>query len=196
MTPFECYKTYIAIKNHFTKDTYDYHKYLGKTKVNLQSYYKRKDRYWFEKLSRNKNDKEIVNFFVSNFVSSKNTQSLWIGDIIKTGEEKYKNWDKKIQSLSYSFKEEIKNVFTSDNFDSMFLIKHNNHPKIIKEYFKGNVSIETLIILDKILNYKKKFDKTIKDPIWEMTSILMNKYAPFLNINIFQFKKILKEFIL
>lgn len=196
MTPFECYKTYIAIKNHFTKDTYDYHKYLGKTKVNLQSYYKRKDRYWFEKLSRNKNDKEIVNFFVSNFVSSKNTQSLWIGDIIRNGEENYRNWEKKIQSLSYSFNEEIKNIFTSDNFDSMFSIKHNNHPKIIKEYFKGNISIETLIILDKILNYKQNFDRNINDPIWEMTSILMNKYTPFLNINIFQFKKILKEFIL
>jgi hypothetical protein len=196
MTPFDCYKTYIAIKNHFTKDTYDYHKYLGKTKVNLQSYYNRKDRYWFEKLSRNKNDKEIINFFVSNFVSSKNSQSLWIGDIIRNGEEKYKNWEKKIQSLSYSFKEEIKNIFTSDNFDLMFSIHQNNHPKIIKEYFKGNISIETLIILDKILNYKKYFDKNIKDPVWQMTSTLMNKYSPFLNINIFQFKKILKEFIL
>ena len=104
MSPFECYKTYIAIKNHFTKDTYDYHKYLGKTRVTLQSFYKRKDRFWFEKLSRNKSDQEILNFFVSNFVSSENSQSLWIGDIIKNGELTYKNWENKIQSLSYRFK--------------------------------------------------------------------------------------------
>lgn len=196
MTPFECYKTYISIKNHFTKDTYDYHKYLGKTRVTLQSFYKRKDRFWFEKLSRNKNDEEILNFFVSNFVSSKNSQSLWIGDIIKNGEGVYKNWEKKIQSLSYMFKNEIESTFSPDNFDSMFLVKGNKHPEILKEYYKGTISIETLIILDKILNYKKKFDKDINDPVWELTSNLIKKYAPFLNINVFQYKKILKGCIL
>lgn len=196
MTPFECYKTYIAIKNHFTKDTYDYHKYLGKTKVTLQSFYKRKDRFWFEKLSRNKSDDEILNFFVSNFVSSQNSQSLWIGDIIKNGESVYVDWKRKIQSLSYKFKEEIDNVFSLNDFDEMFLVKNNNHPKILKEYYKGNISIETLIILDKILNYKQNFDKSIKDPIWELTSNLIKKYSPFLNINVFQYKKILKECVL
>lgn len=196
MTPFECYKTYIAIKNHFTKDTYDYHKYLGKSRVTLQSFYKRKDRFWFEKLSRNKSDEEILRFFVSNFVASKNSQSLWIGDIIKNGEGVYRGWEKKIQSLSYKFKEEVDTIFSSSNFDEMFLIKNNSHPKILKEYLKGNISIETLIILDKILDYKKNFDKNLNDPVWELTSNLIKKYAPFLNINIFQYKKILKECIL
>ena len=121
MSPFECYKTYIAIKNHFTKDTYDYHKYLGKTRVTLQSFYKRKDRFWFEKLSRNKSDQEILNFFVSNFVSSENSQSLWIGDIIKNGELTYKNWENKIQSLSYRFKEEVLNNFSVINEESKII---------------------------------------------------------------------------
>jgi hypothetical protein len=196
MTPFECYKTYISIKNHFIKDTYDYHKYLGKTKVTLQSFYKRKDRFWFEKLSRNKSDQEILNFFVSNFTSSQNSQSLWIGDIIKNGEGIHRDWEKKIQSLSYKFKEEIDSIFLSNNFDEMFLVKHNKHPKILKEYFKGTISIETLIILDKILNYKKNFDKNLNDPVWELTSNLMKKYSPFLNINVFKYKKILKECVL
>jgi hypothetical protein len=196
MSPFECYKTYIAIKNHFTKDTYDYHKYLGKTRVTLQSFYKRKDRFWFEKLSRNKSDQEILNFFVSNFVSSENSQSLWIGDIIKNGELTYKNWENKIQSLSYRFKEEVLNNFSVKNFDEMFHFEENKHPKILKEYFKGSISIETLIIMDKILNYKNKFDKSINDPVWKITSHLINKYSPFLNINVFQYKKILKECIL
>ncbi len=196
MTPFECYKTYIAIKNHFTKDTYDYHKYLGKTKVTLQSFYNRKDRFWFEKLSRNKSDDEILNFFVSNFVSSQNSQSLWIGDIIKNGESIHKGWERKIQSLSYKFKEEVESIFSLNNFDEMFSIKDNKHPKILKEYFKGTISIETLIILDKILNYKNNFDKHLNDPVWELTSNLIKKYTPFLNINVFQYKKILKECIL
>ena len=60
MTPIDTYKTYLALKNHFTKDQYDYHKYCGKVKAQLQSFYKRKDRYWFERLSRQKSDTEIV----------------------------------------------------------------------------------------------------------------------------------------
>ena len=30
MAPFECYKTYLALKNHFNKDSYDYFTYNKK----------------------------------------------------------------------------------------------------------------------------------------------------------------------
>ena len=69
MTPFDVYKTYLGLKNHFTKDKYDYHRYNGKTRASLQSFYKRKDRYWFEKMSRQKNDQEVVNFFCVKLLS-------------------------------------------------------------------------------------------------------------------------------
>ena len=44
------------LKNHFTKEKYDYHKYCGKSRASIQSFYKRKDRFFFEKLSRQKDD--------------------------------------------------------------------------------------------------------------------------------------------
>ena len=56
--PFECYKTYLAMKQHFTKDKYDYVKYCGRSRASLQSFYKRKDRYFFEKMARQHPDKE------------------------------------------------------------------------------------------------------------------------------------------
>ena len=34
-----------------------------------------------------------------------------------------------------------------------------------------------------------------KDPVWETVSLKIKKYKPFLNINVFQFKKILREII-
>ena len=196
MNPFECYKTYLSLKNHFTKKTYDYYKYCGKSKVTIQSFYKRKDRFWFEKLSRKKSDKEIIEFFVSNFSSCDDPQSLWIGEIIKEGEHNYLNWSKKVQSLAYVFKNEVNELFNSDNFDKMFEIKKNSHPQIIKEFLKKNISLETLIILDKILNYKKSFDNKISDPIWELISLKIDKYSPFLSIDICKYKKILKECVL
>ena len=66
----DAYRCYLSLKNHFTKDKYDYHKYRGKVRATNAAFYKRKDRFWFEKFARQKNDKEVVDFFVSNFVYS------------------------------------------------------------------------------------------------------------------------------
>ncbi len=196
MTPFECYKLYLSLKNHFTKPNYDYHKYCGKTKASLESFYKRKDRFFYEKLSRQKSDKEIEEFFISNFVSCSDPQSLWIGEIQRDGETRYREWLKKIQSLSYTFKGEIESIFLGKNFDDLFLISGNKHPQILKEYLQNNMSLETFLILDKILGFRKRFDKKLLDPVWETISMRMKKYSAFLNIDVFRYKKILKESLL
>ncbi len=196
MTPFEVYKTYLALKNHFTKDNYDYHKYCGKVRASLQSFYKRKDRFWFEKLSRQKSEKEVIDFFVSNFVSSGDPQRLWIGDIIREGEKTYISWNGKIQSLTYLFKSEVESVISIKDFNETFEVKGSSHPLLLKEHLQGNLSLETMIILNRILGYKTDFDKKLKDPVWCLVSKNMNKYDSFLNIDVFKFKKILRDCIL
>ena len=196
LDPLNCYRTYLALKNHFTKPNYDYQKYCGKVKASLQSFYKRKDRMWFEKMSRQKTDEEIVNFFVANFVECNDPQSLWIGEIIREGEIRYTNWKKKTESVSYLFKEEVEQVFDSKKFDEMFEIKSNQHPQLLKEYLQGKLSLETMVILNNILNYKKDFDKKLQDPIWEFVSLRILKYSSFLHTDVFKCKKILKECVL
>ena len=196
MTPFEVYKTYLALKNHFTKDNYDYHKYCGKVKASLQSFYKRKDRFWFEKLSRQKSEKEVIDFFVSNFVSSGDPQRLWIGDIIREGEKTYVLWNGKIQSLAYLFKSEVESVISIKDFNETFQVNGSSHPLLLKEHLQGNLSLETMVILNRILGYRKDYDKKLKDPVWQLVSKNMNKYESFLNIDVFKFKKILRDSIL
>jgi hypothetical protein len=196
MTPFDAYKTYLALKNHFTKDDYDYHKYCGKTRASLQSFYKRKDRYWFEKMSRQKSDQEVIDFFVSNFVSVGDPESLWIGQMIKEGESVYNSWKKKNQSLSYFFKEQIDKLLVDNKFNDLFKIEGSRHPVVFKSFLQGDTSLETLVILNKILNYSKEFDKKLLDPVWEVTSKSIKKYDSFLNIDIFKYRKILKECVL
>ena len=68
MMPADAYRCYLSLKNHFTKPKYDYHKYRGKVRATNAAFYKRKDRFWFEKFARQKDDKEIEEFFVSNFI--------------------------------------------------------------------------------------------------------------------------------
>jgi hypothetical protein len=193
MVPFDTYKTYLALKNHFTKDSYDYHKYQGKSRASLQSFYKRKDRYWFEKLSRQKEDKEVIDFFVANFISCTDPQTVWIGELIKEGETRYKSWQKRIQSLSYLFKEESQQLF-ENKFEEVFDCS-KGHPQLLKSFLIGKISLETMVIYDKIFLFGKDFDKKLKDPVWETVSLKMKKYSPFLHIDVFHYKKILKQIV-
>ena len=196
MMPFDAYRCYLSLKNHFTKDHYDYHKYGGKTRATRQAFYKRKDRFWFEKFARSKNDKEVEEFFVSNFVSITDPETMWIGDMIKNGEARYVDWKKKVESLSYNFKEETSSLFADGNFDAMFYVDGSRHPDILKEYLGGKVSLETMVICDRILGYREEWDKKLDDPVWETVSLKIKKYKPFLNINVFRYKKILQKVVL
>jgi hypothetical protein len=195
MMPFDAYKCYLSLKNHFTKDSYDYFKYCGKSRASLQSFYKRKDRMWFEKVSRQKTDQEVVDFFVSNFVSCNDPETLWIGEMIRDGDDRYKNWQKKIQSLSYIFKEESESLFGENKFEEVFDCS-KGHPPVLKKFLSGKISLETLVIYDRIFLFGNTFDKKLKDPVWETVSRRIKKYNPFLNIDVFRFRKILKEIIL
>ena len=138
--PFDAYRCYLSLKNHFTKDHYDYHKYRGKTRATVQAFYKIKDRFWFEKFARSKNDKEVEEFFVSNFIYSTDPATMWIGEMIKEGEGRYTEWKKKVQSLSYIFKEEVENVFEDQKVDDAFDCS-KGHPPILKSYLGGDTSL-------------------------------------------------------
>ena len=195
MMPFDAYRCYLSLKNHFTKDHYDYHKYRGKTRATVQAFYKRKDRFWFEKFARSKNDKEVEEFFVSNFIYSTDPATMWIGEMIKEGDGRYTEWKKKVQSLSYIFKEETESVFDNRKVDDVFNCS-KGHPPILKSYLGGSTSLESMVIYDIILGYGKDFDKRLNDPVWETVSRKIKKYKPFLNINVPHYKKILKEVII
>jgi hypothetical protein len=150
---------------------------------------------WFEKVARQKTDQEVVDFFVANFVSCNDPETLWIGEMIKEGEERYQNWQKKIQSLSYVFKEESQSLFEETKFQEVFNCS-KGHPPLLKKFLTGKVSLETLVIYEKIFSYSNKFDKKLRDPVWETVSRRIKKYNPFLNIDVLKFRKILKEIIL
>lgn len=193
--PYDAYREYLALKNHFTKDSYDYFKYNKKVRATIQSFYKRKDRMWFEKVSRQKSDQEVTDFFVANFVSCPDPETLWIGEMIKEGEGRYKNWQKKIQSLSYLFKEESESLFEENKFQDVFKCS-KGHPVLLKKFLSGKISLETMVLYDKIFAYSNNFDKKLKDPVWETVSRRIRKYNSFLNIDVFHYKKILKQIIM
>ena len=195
MSPFETYQTYLSVKSHFTNSKYDFFKYGGKSRATVTSFNKRKDKYWFEKTSRRYSDKEVVDFLVSNFVASDNPSNLWIGEIINSGERTYADWMRRQQSLTYLFKEQSEELFSEIKLDDA-LNCSKGHPPVLKRFLSGKLSLETFVIYDKIFRFSSNFDKKLLDPVWETVSLKIKKYSPFIQVDIFNYKKLLKEIIL
>jgi len=194
VTPFDIYIKYLALKKHFTDKKYDYFKYSGKTRASIESFNKRKDRYFFEKTSRKLNDKEVVEFFVSNFITANDPSTIWIGELVNNGETNYKEWTKRQQSLTYLLKEQSEELFSNNKLEDVFNCSRG-HPILLKKFMGGYLSIETLVIYDRIFQYGKNFDKNLLDPIWETVSLKITKYNPFLNTDMFHCKKLLRSII-
>ena len=194
VTPFETYRTYLSMKSHFTNPKYDFFKYGGKSRATMTSFNKRKDKYWFEKTSRKYSDQQVLDFLLSNFVTADNPQNLWIGEIINSGERTYAEWMRRKQSMTYIFKEQSEKLLSETDLEKLFRCS-KGHPIILKKYLGGEISLETLIILEKVFSFVKDFDKKLTDPVWETVSLKIKKYIPFININVFNYKKIIKEVI-
>ena len=194
VTPFETYQTYLSMKSHFTNPKYDFFKYAGKSRATVTSFNKRKDKYWFEKTSRKYSDQQILDFLLSNFVNANNPQNLWIGEIINSGERNYADWNRRKQSLTYLFKEQVEKLIYENNLEEVFDCS-KGHPPLLKKYLGGEISLETLTILEKVFSFAKNFDNKLKDPVWESVSLKIKKYIPFININVFHYKNVLREII-
>ena len=194
VTPFETYQTYLSMKSHFTNPKYDFIKYGGKSRATMASFNKRKDKYWFEKTSRKYSDEEVLNFLLANFVTTDNPQNLWIGEIINSSERNYADWMRRKQSLTYLFKEQLNELLSENNLDEVFNCS-KGHPLLLKRYLGGEISLETLTILEKVFSFVENFNKKLTDPVWETVSMKINKYKPFLNTDIQGYKRILREIV-
>ena len=179
MEAFDAYQHYLSMKLHFERDAYDYFKYNGKTNATFSAFEKRKDGFHFTKLTRKLSDDQIVEYYVANFIRGKK----WIGDFDKRNWTQHK---KVIQSVEYNFENDFEKLLTNaEKFDILFNCDNGNHPKLVKAYLGKKISLETLVILEKLLQYRQKFDKQIIDPyVWPEVSQLMRKYEPFLKVNI------------
>jgi|TARA_B100000085_G_scaffold30762_1_gene25364 hypothetical protein len=194
VTGFEVYKMYLALKQHFTKQDYDYFKYRGKVRANEKSFEQRRDRYFFKKLATKYSDAELLSYFVANFVNdSKGYLQSFSKDI-------YTDWKINQESFTYKFKQDVNTLLDDyqipydQAFEKLFVVECG-HPPIIKHYLGGSISLETLVVFEKCLGFVSNFDKKLTDPIWKEVRTKTLKYKPFLKIDCQTYKRVLLETI-
>jgi len=189
MNGFDVYKLYLAIKLHFTTDKYNFFTFNGKTRTTLESFEKRRDKYFFKKLATKFDQDQLIQYFVAHFVQNEDT---WIGDISKIEHfSVYSDWQKKIQSMSFVFSNDMDTLLEETDFEQIFKIT-STHPPLLKKYLSRSITLESLVILNQLLNYVKDFDKIIQDPVvWPELRRRVVKYEPFLSLDKAKYKQIL-----
>lgn len=190
LSGYETFCLYLALKNHFTLDSYDYFKYNGKTKnVSKEAFLSRRDRFQFEKLARKCDNME--DHLVANLLKDK----TWVGDLLEDDAfDNTMDYVKTNQSMSYVFRNElatIGDIKPALRFDSQY-------PDIIPTLMNGTISYQTFVILNYFVQFVPKFDARLPDDfIWSKLSFKVKRFAPFVIRDLDQkkFANILKEHV-
>ena len=142
LTGFTVYQTFVAVKNHFTRKDYDFVKYNGRTTTTMNSYLKRKDRFFFEKIARHVSAENMVDHIVGNMVAGDNglqidPQKVWVGTLAtQQGIDSGLAYMKKKQAIEYLFKKDltiISECATISDGNTQF-------PTLLNLYYEGKIS--------------------------------------------------------
>jgi len=200
---FKAYKYYIAIKLHFTKDSFDVFTNRGSVKGTREAFNARNDRYIFEKLARKfPVDRDIIQYYVSNFAYGNESVVYDLAE----AEENYAEWNKRKQSITKIFADDLSKILMDAykrkiKESSIINFTLNQYPSILNLYLGKQIGIETLRIIDdfeNLLGTWKQHSSMLL--LWENEIRKVEKIRGFVNydkdkvLTVFnQFKEEIKE---
>jgi hypothetical protein len=184
---FEAYIKYLALKKHFTTDSYDYFKYNGKVKASFDTFNARNDAYFFAKLAKKE---DYLNLILANIIVK---PEIWVREILDSeAESRYIEWKRKQDSLSYLFKTELGHL--NDDYQLNFVSRDGQHPYIMTLYNQKKISLETFTILAHTANIFSYWSEKVVDKIVARDIIkLARKYKPFLAYDEKKFKATIRD---
>lgn len=182
MEAYDVYRLYMAMKLHFTTESYDISKTKGMVKDCRNAFMKRKDILAFRKLGEKYSKREIIDLLVANFTRGDKYGGVFDSETV----EAYEQWKIRQQRLSYIFTQDIISIITESEKTGQDPFTSNNgtHPIVVRLYLGGKISLETLIILDKLFDFRYSNDNSLQfDFVWKDISLLIKKYRIFVKID-------------
>ena len=97
--------------------------------------------------------------------------------------------------MTYNFEKELDVLLERvGNFDDLFKVDDGVVPEIVTALYHSDISLETFIIMDKILGFIEHIDKKIDDGIvWPIWKIRCSNYSRLLEVDVNKYKKLLKK---
>ena len=195
MRGYDLYCLYQAIKLHFNSESYNFFHYDGKTRVSMEAFEKRRDKYLFHRLARKYREEEMVSFLVSNFIHSDDN---WTKSLLEEeAESTYKEWKRVTDSMSRVYVEDLQRIATKDNFNELFKVEDGQFPKLLIALMQKEITIETMVILNNVFDFIRIWDKKISDDIvYPKISRKIRKYGSFLVVDVDKYKALTKKTLL
>ena len=121
--------------------------------------------------------------------------NVWIGHLLtEESDIQYRKRQKVIQSLTYTFTNEIESLMRQESPNDLLMIHDGQHPALLTKLLQNDISVETVCIMNSIMNFVRMWDKKIADTIhYPRISRTIKKYTPFINFEPTKYKLILKK---
>lgn len=198
MDGYKAYRYYLAIKLHFTTDKFDVFQNRGSVRGTREAFYARNDRYIFEKLATKcSEDKELIQFFVSNFAYGSDT-AIYAG---QEAEDLFTEWKRRKQSLTKIFVDDLATLLTYTEVNklkntALFNFTDNEYPIALKLFIGGKICIETLRIIDDMQPFLDDWaqNSSVKY-IWDNEIRRIKKLTGFVKYDRIKVKKIFEHFV-
>lgn len=194
----EAYKLFFSIKLHFTRKSFDYFKSGGRVKITNEGFSARKDKFVFSRLAKKYDYDSFVDLTLSNVLKN---DSLWSMNLLEPeAEENLKMHQKLFQALTYNFRQDLNKIkdWVQEHDCSIdhILDPGNSYPPLLTMTLQNNISLESLVIINSVINFLPMWNRHIKDEIiWPKFALKMVKYTPFVlqKIDLKNMKNVIKN---
>jgi hypothetical protein len=160
MDGYQTYQIYQSLKLHFTSD-YDAVKYNYRTAVKRDTFERRRDRYFFEKLSRRFNKEKLIHRQTPNLIQNPN---VWIGDMT---DEIYNDYIARYDKLTYMLSQDM-NLLSDKgySFDQLCTTSDNNTSNVFLESLRADeIHLESVVLVDIMVNFLNRLKSDLSDPL-------------------------------
>ena len=158
---------YLMLSRHF-KGNFDVIKYNWKINATEKSYLRRKDRNFFERISKKYNLGDLSELMISNLVANPNA---WIGELSDSDALSfYRKFEGKLLKSERIFKEDVDNILLfcetkQIKFADVISDTSKNNPLLFKMVQQNVITYETFVMLDCLFKFISKYD-TMNNIVW------------------------------
>ncbi len=183
MTPFQAGEMFLSLRLHFTRASYDYFKYHGKTTMTREKFELRSDKFLFAKLTRAyQTEEEFRDLVVANCLRDPHLYSRML--LASEAHDRYLAYRKIHESLAYLVDQDYCWMFEENQDINYWLHVGQEYPPLMQAVWTQRIKIETLLVMNRILNFLPMWERKIRDTIRVPEFLLLcRKYDPLLSID-------------
>lgn len=198
MDGYLAYKFYLAIKLHYTRESYDVFKNRGAVKYSRQQFDKRNDKMLFEKLAKKYPiEPQLIQFYVSNFAYGNENP---VYELLQA-ESYYTNWIRRKESITQVFTDDLNCIIIDSeknklSKEAILEFEFCQPPSILTLLIGNRISLETVCILNDYMDLINNWHMSgFMQTIWEKEIRRIYKSKRFVKYNRDKLISIINNFV-